>query len=131
MRLSHTANHALRHQFAQAVDRVDDVQIALEPGTVEVDGNVAHQEVARGQGSRQEAALSTAKRERFLSAPYQRGAGYDCHSALCQRRTPDERLGFEGRARCGNHGISRRLRYVLKSGHGRSSVQTSQRTLAL
>jgi hypothetical protein len=92
---------------------------------------MARQNVARGQGSRQETTLSTAERERFVAAPDQCGAGYDCHSTLCERRTADERLGLKGRARRGNHGISCGLRYVLKSGHGRSSVQTSQRTLAL
>jgi hypothetical protein len=92
---------------------------------------MARQDVARWHGSRQETTLSTAERERFVAAPDQCGAGYDCHSALCQWRTADKRLGLEGRARRGNHGISRRLRYVLKSGHGRSSVQISQRTPAL
>ena len=52
MSLRHTANHALGRQLAQPIDRVDHVQIALEPGPIEVDGNMARQDVARGQGSR-------------------------------------------------------------------------------
>src|SRR5277367_4192475 len=128
MSLRHTANHALGRQLAQPIDRVDHVQIALEPGPIEVNRDMARQDVARWHGSRQETTLSTAERERFVAAADQCGAGYDCHSTLRERRTADERLALEGRARSGNHRIPRRLRYVLKSGHGRSSVQISQRT---
>jgi hypothetical protein len=127
MGLSHTADHALDRQLAQPVDRVDDVQIALEPGAVEVNRDMARQDIARGYGSWQETTLSTAERERLVAAPYQCGAGYDCHSTLRQRRTNNERLGLKGRARRGNHRISCRLWYVLKSSHGRSSVPTPQR----
>jgi hypothetical protein len=106
MGLSRTANDALRRQLAQAVHRIDDVQVALEPGTIEVDRDMARQDVARGQGSWKETTLRTAKRKRFLTAPYQCGAGDNCHATLRQRRTNDEWLDFEGRAQCRNHSIS-------------------------
>jgi hypothetical protein len=122
MGLSRTANDALRRQLAQAVHRIDDVQIALEPGTIEVNRDMARQDVARGHGSWKETTLSAAKWKRLVSAPYQCSAGYDCHSTPRQRWTGNERLGLEGRARRSNHSISRRLRYVLKSSHGHSFI---------
>src|SRR5271170_4738662 len=123
MGLSGTANHALARQFAQPVDRVNNVQIALEPGAVEVNRDMARQDIARGHGGRKETTLSTAKWERLVTAPYQRSAGDDCHSALRQRWTDNERFGLKDRARRGNHSIPCRLRDVLKSCHGYSSVQ--------
>jgi hypothetical protein len=85
---------------------------------------MAHQDVARGHGRWKETTLSTAKWKRFVSAPYQCSAGYNGHATLRQRRTNNEWLGLEGRARRSNDSIPRRLRYVLKSSHGHSSIPT-------
>ena len=99
--LRHAADHALRRQFAQPVDWIDDVQVALEPGAVEIDRDVADQDISRWHGRRQEAAFGTAEREGLIATLDQRGAGDDRHSALRQRRTDNEGL------RCRSSGTER------------------------
>src|ERR1700723_70936 len=85
---------------------------------------MAHQDVAGRHGSRQETTLGTPEMERLVAAPDQRGAGYDCQPPLRQWRTKDERPGVKGGTRSRNHGISCRLRDVLKSRHHLPSAQT-------
>ncbi len=122
MGLSHTADHALSYQLAQPVDWVDDVEIALESRAIEVDRDMAHQDVVGRHESGQETTFGATEAERLVAAPDQCGAGYDCQPPLRQWRTKDERLNVKGGTRSCNHGISCRLRYVLKSRHHLTSA---------
>src|ERR1700719_161048 len=56
----HAADHALRRQFAQPVDRIDDIHGALEPGAVEIDRGLADQDITRWYVGWQDAALRPA-----------------------------------------------------------------------
>ena len=99
------------------VDRIDDVHVALKPGAVEIDRDMADQYVAVGTeaGRKRHSALPNGKglSPRWISAALETIATRRCASGGAATKG----CGVETRARNGQHGVARRLRYVLKSSH--------------
>jgi hypothetical protein len=117
---------------AQPVDRIDDVQITLEACAIEVDRDMARQDLARRQRRWQETTLGASKTKRLFTTPDESGAGDDRHPASSQWRPHDEGLRVEGWAGRSNDSIPCRLRYVFQSRHRLSSARhlTGTRCLA-
>src|SRR6185437_10995835 len=88
-----------RGHFAQTVDREDDVDVTLPAGAVEVDRDMADQQIAGRRVGGDEAALAGAERKRRVAALHQRGRGQDGDAPLRQRRPGDEWSGGKGRTR--------------------------------
>jgi hypothetical protein len=71
VRVGNGADETRPCEIAHAVDRVDDVDITLEPDPIEVDRDVAHEHIARSKRGWQLAILCASGREWHLGARMQ------------------------------------------------------------
>ena len=95
MGLGERADRALGGQLAQPVEREDDVPILLKPGAVEIDRDVAAQQVF-GLGRRWDRpVIRIAPAKRVFAAHDEARRGDDRHPALSQRRPGNPGPGRE------------------------------------
>jgi hypothetical protein len=121
-----TADHALFGEFAQPVDRIDRIDVALESGPVEGDRHMAGKDIRGRPRGGDGAILGCSEMERHVTASYQCGGADDCDPACRQLRSRDERLRIKPWAgRCGDHSPSR-LRKILGSCHQNLSIAMSR-----
>ena len=92
MGLAHAANNALSCQLPQPVDRVDDVQIALEPDAVKVNRDMIVTMSPAGMEAGRKRHSARPKGKGLSPRRIKAGAGYDRHLTPRQRRTDNERL---------------------------------------
>ena len=80
--IGHRSDRPLGHELPQPVDRKSDVPVFLQPGAVEIDRDVAAQQVfgRRCRGDRVIMRVSPA--ERVLAAYDEAGGGDDCDPTL-------------------------------------------------
>ena len=84
MRSGDAADDTLSGKLAQALDRIDGVDIALITAAIEIDLDMADQQILQRRIGWQEPHLCAAKWERPIARPDQRGAAYDGDTALGQ-----------------------------------------------
>jgi hypothetical protein len=121
MRCRDRADTAFGNEFAQPIDRQDHVDIALKSGAIEVDRDVAHQDVGAVPTRWHGTVFARADRKRRVAATDQSSAADDRHTALGQFWSRDEGRRLERRAGQVSDCGSCRFRYVIKSRHSVSS----------
>src|ERR1043165_8371181 len=99
MHLRHTADQTVGRQFAQSLDGINNVHVALEAGAIEIDRYMADQDITGVPVARNGARLTRAEGKRLVPAADQRCAADDGDPPLRERRTSDTRYSGEARTR--------------------------------
>src|ERR1700690_802399 len=99
MDAGHTADHTLRRELTQSVDRISNVDVPLKAGAIEIDRDMAHENVIVAPAPGHRAIFSGAERKRLVATPDQGRAADDRDTAPGQRGSGDERSRIEARTR--------------------------------
>src|SRR6266481_1508412 len=91
----HGANHALICELVQPIDREDDIPVLLKTGPVEIDRDVADQQLSRLRIGRDYPVIGISAAERLFSAAHETGRGNNRNPAVRQRWPTDPGLRIE------------------------------------
>ncbi len=79
VRVRDATDHALDGEFTQPIDRIDDVEVTLIAGAIEVDRDMADQDIVVVPVAGHRAILARPKRKRLIATMDQRRAADDRH----------------------------------------------------
>jgi len=120
MGLRDRAERAFAGQLPQPVEREDDIPVFLEPGAVEIDRDVADQQLVRPGVGRDDPIVGIAAAKRVLAVLDKAGGGNDRHPTLRQPRSGHPGSRFEIRAFQLGQAFCLRRRQIGQSRHGTS-----------
>ena len=86
MRVGDRADCPIGGQLVEAVDREDNIPIFLKAGAIEIDRDMADQQIARRRAGRDRMVIRIAAAKRDAAAHQEAGGGHDCDAPLRQRR---------------------------------------------
>ena len=112
-----TADHAVRRELTRPVDRMDNVEVPLKTRAIEVDRQVAHEDIIVVPTTWHCTLLTRSKWDRLVAVVHQRRPADDRHTAFRQRWSAEKRSRIEVRARQVCHCRSSRSRNILEACH--------------
>ena len=95
MHVGNRSDKAFIGQFPHAIDREDGVDIALPAGAIEIDRNMAHQDVAGREFARNFEIVATVVEKWLLAARIKPGGAQNGDLSLRKGRSIDKRLTFD------------------------------------